>query len=256
MIVVLLCAGFATRMYPLTKDLPKPLLQVAGREVLDYLMEQIMGFPEIESIHVVTNARFFYRFAEWRDGWKGEAERRGIPLHLHNDGATDNDNRLGAVADLAFVLRSVGGDKGALVAAGDNIFRFSLKPIWERFLEGDKNYLIAVPETDPNRLRRTGVLKLGMDDRVVEFHEKPVEPPSSWACPAAYFLKPSALSRVHEYLASPDARDAPGYFISYLVTKEPVYAIRVRGRTMDIGTIESYEEANAILSCEPVILAD
>jgi len=256
MIAILLCAGFATRMYPLTKNLPKPLLQVAGRPALDYLMGQIMEFPEIESVHLVTNARFFNRFVEWKDKWQRETKQRGISLHLHNDGTTDNDNRLGAVADLAFVLHSIGADAGAIVAAGDNIFRFLLKPIWQRFLESDRNYLIAIPETDPNRLRRTGVLELGTDDRVLRFHEKPKDPPSSWVCPAIYFLQPSALHLVDEYLDHPDAQDAPGYFISYLVTKEPVYAIKVWGKAMDIGTIESYGEANAILSREPVILAD
>lgn len=254
MIAILLCAGFATRMYPLTKNFPKPLLPVAGRPVLDYLMEQIIGLPKIKSIHVVTNARFFDHFVEWRGKWLPDMEGRGITLHIHNDGSTNNDNRLGAVADLAFVLHSIQVTSGALVAAGDNISRFSLKPIWQKFLDGDKNYLLALHENDTNRIKRTGVLELGPDDRVVRFHEKPKDPPSSWTCPAIYFLRPSALRRVDDYLALPDAQDAPGYFISYLVAKEPVYAIRIMGKSIDIGTIESYEEANAILSREPVVL--
>jgi glucose-1-phosphate thymidylyltransferase len=243
-------------MYPLTKNFPKPLLQVAGRPVLDYLMDQIIGLPQMESIHVVTNARFFAHFDEWRYKWQRETEQRGITLHLYNDGSTDNENRLGAVADLAFVLHSLETLKGALVAAGDNIFRFSLRPYWQKFLDNNKNYLLAIPETDPSRLWRTGILELSLDDRVLQFHEKPKNPPSFWTCPAVYFLQPFALLRVDEYLSQPDAQDAPGYFISYLVTHEPVYAIKVKGKTWDIGSIESYEEANVILSREPVILPE
>jgi glucose-1-phosphate thymidylyltransferase len=256
MIAILLCAGFATRMYPLTKNFPKQLLPVAGRPALDYLMEQISGLPRMEAINLVTNARFVEHFAQWKNKWQTDIKRHGISLRICNDGATDNDNRLGAVADLALVLNSLTVVDGALVAAGDNIFRFSLNPLWQKFLDNDKNYIVAIPEDDPNRLRSTGVIELGRDNRVLKFYEKPASPPSLWLCPALYFLKPSALRLVDEYLRIPDAQDAPGYFVSYLVDREPVYAIRVNSKAMDIGTIESYEEANAALNDEPVILAD
>jgi glucose-1-phosphate thymidylyltransferase len=256
MIAILLCAGFATRMYPLTKNFAKPLLPVAGRPALDYLMEQILELPRMESIHLVTNARFFDHFVEWWEKWQREIKGRGISLNLYNDGTTDNDNRLGAVVDLAFVLHSIEVTTGALIAAGDNIFRFSLKPLWQKVLENDKNYVVAIPESDPNKLRRTGVIELGSDDRVLKFHEKPENPPSPWVCPALYFLQPSALPLVDEYLGQPNAQDAPGHFISYLVNREPVYAIKVNSKATDIGTIESYEEANAVLLREPVILPD
>ena len=254
MIAILLCAGFATRMYPLTKNFPKALLPVAGRPALDYLLEQILELPGMKSISLVTNARFLQHFVEWGNKWQKEIKGRGIYLRVYNDGTTDNDNRLGAVADLALVLTSIKVTNRVLVAAGDNIFRFSLKPLWQKFLENDKNYVVAIPESDPERLRRTGVVELGSDDRVLNFHEKPENPPSPWVCPALYFLQPSALRLVDEYLGQPNAQDAPGNFISYLVTREPVYAIRVNSKAMDIGTIESYEEANALLLEEPVIL--
>ena len=255
MIAILLCAGFATRMYPLTKNFPKALLPVAGRPALDYLVEQILELPGMKSISLVTNARFLAHFIEWRNKWQREIKARGISLRIYNDGTTDNDNRLGAVADLALVLNSIKVADGVLVAAGDNIFRFSLKPLWQKFLENDKNYVVAIPESDPNRLRLTGVIELGSDGRVLKFHEKPENPPSLWVCPALYFLKPPALLLVDEYLSQPNAQDAPGYFISYLVNREPVHAIRVNSKAMDIGTIESYEEANALLLKEPVILS-
>ncbi len=256
MIAILLCAGFATRMYPLTKNFPKPLLSVAGRPAIDYLIEQILELPGMMSIHLVTNAKFFEHFIDWQDEWQGKIEESGISLELYNDGTTDNDNRLGAVADLALVLNSLQAKSDALVAAGDNIFRFSLKAIWRKVLGSDENYVVALPESDTNKLRRSGVLELGSDDRVVRFHEKPDIPPSSWVCPALYFLKISALERVNDYLALPEAQDAPGYFISYLVSREPVYAIRTTSKVVDIGTIESYEEANKSLLDEPVILTD
>ncbi|HEX3036084.1 MAG TPA: nucleotidyltransferase family protein [Thermodesulfobacteriota bacterium] len=256
MITIILCAGFGTRMYPITKGIPKPLLQVGGRPALNYLMDQIIELRQIESIHIVTNALFYEHFDEWQHKWQRKIKGRDISLHLHNDGSTDNENRVGAITDLALVLHSLETITGTLVAAGDNIFRFSLKPLWERFLEADKNYVLALPEPDLQKLKRTGILELGSDDRVLRLQEKPSDPPSSWICPPLYFLQPSALIRVDEYLAQSDVNDAPGHFISYLVAQEPVYAIRVEGKRLDIGSFESYEEANLMLLRETVILPD
>lgn len=256
MIAIILCAGFGTRMYPITKDFPKALLQVGGRPALNYLMDQIIELPQLESIHIVTNARFYGYFDEWQQKWRGKMKGRNMSLHLHNDGSTDNDNRLGAIADLALVLRSLKTVTGALVAGGDNVFRFSLKPLWQRFLDTDKNYVLALPETDPQKLKRSGILELGSDDQVLRLHEKPSDPPSTWVCPPLYFLQPSALHRVEEYVAQSGSNDAPGHFISYLVAQEPVYAIRVKGKRLDIGSFESYEGANLILLREPVIVPE
>lgn len=256
MMAIILCAGFGIRLYPITKDFPKTLLQVGGRPVLNYLMDQIMELPQMESVHVVTNARFYAYFDEWRHKWQGKMEGGDVLLHLHSDGSTDDENRLGATADLALVLRSLKTVTGALVAGGDNVFRFSLKPLWQRFLDADRNYVLALPETDSRKLRSSGVLEILPDSRILRLHEKPSDPPSTWICPPLYFLRPSALHRVDEYITQSGSNDAPGHFISYLVTQEPVYAIKVEGKRLDVGSFESYEEANLILLREPVIVPE
>jgi len=254
MIAILLCAGFATRMYPLTRNFPKPLLKVGGKPVLDYLMDQLLVLPQMESIHVVTNGLFYKNFLEWKSGWKKVSREYDIDIHLYNDGATVNENRLGAVKDLALTVKSLKTIAPAIVAAGDNVFRFSLKPVAQRFIKTGKNIVIALEEIDEVNKEQKGVLEVGPDNRVLRFYEEPIEASSHWACPPVYFLKPSALDYIEEYAARPDAGDSPGYFIEYLVGKEPVYAIKVNGSRLDIGTIESYEAARKILTSEPLIL--
>ncbi|MDQ7054768.1 MAG: nucleotidyltransferase family protein [candidate division KSB1 bacterium] len=251
---ILLCAGFATRMYPLTRDFPKPLLPVAGRPVLDYLLDQLLNLPGLLEIALVTNARFYGHF----EAWLGEREPRlrqaGMDMRLFNDGATANDNRLGAVGDLAFVLERLSDVQPTLVAAGDNIFRFSLQSAWERFRREKQNVILALPEDDPAKLRKTAVLELAENDRVLKLHEKPEQPTSHWMAPALYLLQPEALRLVPHYLQQSDAGDAPGYFIAYLVKKQPVYAMRVFGSRLDIGSPESYRHANVLLRSQPVIV--
>lgn len=251
---ILLCAGFATRMYPLTENFPKPLLEVAGKPVLDYLMDQLVELSYLQDIHIVTNARFFSHFEKWRQSWLPRLIEKSISLDIHNDGSTDNENRLGAVADLGFVLNKLAQLKPALVAAGDNIFRFSLLPICERFASKNENYIVALPETNLEKLQRTGVLEIDEYDMVKKLHEKPLNPPSNWTCPAVYFLQSQALERVADYLAQPDAKDAPGNFIAYLASQEKIYAAKVDGLRFDIGSMESFYQANEILQGEPVIL--
>ncbi|MCP4686770.1 MAG: nucleotidyltransferase family protein [Desulfobacterales bacterium] len=256
MIAIFLCAGFATRMHPLTKDFPKPLLPVAGKPVLDYLMEQVIDLPRLRGIHLVSNARFFAHFERWGKTWAPRTEKKNISIHIYNDGATSNENRLGASGDLRFVFQRISDPfEGCLVSAGDNIFRFPLEPIWRRFLESGHHHIPALPETDPEKLRRTGVLVPGEDGRVLKLHEKPVNPPSTWTCPALYLLGPSARPRLDAFLQTSGDRDAPGHFMAYLCQKEAVYAYKLNASRLDIGNLASYREADRLLAVEPAVTA-
>lgn len=252
---ILLCAGFATRMYPLTRNFPKPLLEVAGKPVLDYLLDQLIELPGLSEIHLVSNARFVDHFARWRASWQPTLAKKHMTISIHNDGTTGNDNRLGAVADLDFVLQKLPDTQPTLITAGDNIFRFAIAPIWQKFVSEQKNCILALPEKRLDKLRRTGVLELGADDRVAKLHEKPIDPPSTWTAPALYFLQPAALQHVAAYLAQDDAEDAPGHFIAYLVEREPVFAAKIDGTRFDIGSMQSYRQADRTLSKEPVVVA-
>ncbi len=255
MIAILLCAGFATRMRPLTTDFPKPLLPVAGKPVIDYLMDQLIDLPGLHGIHVVTNARFYERFESWRKGWEPALDGKNIQLRVYNDGAASNANRLGASGDLRFVFQRLSAPfEGALISAGDNIFRFPLKPLWRRFLKSERHHILALPETDPERLRRTGVLALGMDNRVLKLYEKPEDPPSTRICPALYFLGPSARPRLDEFLETSADQNAPGHFIAFLCQREKVYAFKLASSRLDIGDLASYHEADRLLGGEPAVI--
>lgn len=243
MTAILLCAGFATRMHPLTKNFPKPLLDIGGRPALDYLVDRIAGLRDLDSIYVVSNKRFFPDFLSWGEKKDGQITERGISLHILSDGVENPQQRLGAVGDLGFVLSRIHKKTGAIVAAGDNIFRFSLDPYWEKFLDDRRSYVFAVRTDDREKIKRTGVLEMDSDNRVTAFHEKPEKPPSNLSCPAIYFLTPEALDLAAEYLIRPDAGDEIGLFISYLVQREKVYAFNDPGEVVDIGTIESYQHA-------------
>ncbi len=248
MIAVLLCAGYATRLYPLTRDFPKPLLPVADRPVLDYLMDPLTAMQCLSEIHLVTNARFIRHFQSWGDGWRSRLEAAGIGLRLHNDGSTENANRLGACADLKLALDRAAESEGILAAAGDNIFRFDLGPLWKAFRSGRHHRIVVLPETDNARLRKTGVPVFGRGDRVRAIAEKPEKPPSKWCCPPIYFLKPSVRSTLADFIQSGENTDAPGHFINYLCRRERVEAFRLDADRLDIGDQASYRRADQLMN--------
>ena len=247
MIAVILCAGFATRMYPLTENFPKPLLTVAGRPVLDYLMDQIVALPRVQAIHIVSNAKFFDHFCRWHSAREASGAMGALTVQIHNDGARDNKNRLGAAADLRFALNTIDRPGRVLVAAGDNIFRFSLIPLWEKFLRSRHHHIVALPEANRKKLQGTGVLELDKKDRVLRLHEKPKLPPSTWFCPPLYFFQSSLWSKIESFLQTPGNHDAPGHFIDYLCQQEPVDAFRLEATRLDIGSIDSYQAADRLL---------
>ncbi|MFZ0133267.1 MAG: sugar phosphate nucleotidyltransferase [Desulfobacterales bacterium] len=247
---VLLCAGFATRLYPLTRDFPKPLLPVGGRPLLDYLMDQIAGLPGIDEIHIVTNAKFSIRFNRWSQEWLSQLSARNIVLKILDDGATKAENRLGACTDLRLAFRQSGRADGYLVSAGDNKYLFKIADPWKRFLQGHGHCLIALAEKDPDILQKTGVPVFGENDRVAALLEKPADPPRGWFCPPLYFLRPSAREVLEEFLTLAGPVDAPGHFIDYLCRKEPVTAIRLDEKRLDIGSPESYRRADRMLAAE------
>jgi len=241
---VILCAGFATRMYPLTRNFPKPLLPVAGRPVLDYLLDQVAECAGISAVHLVSNGKFYDHFRRWRDDHLARGTYTPLSLEIHNDGAVDNDGRLGASADLALALKMIGVPDKIMVSGGDNIYRFSLAPLWRTFLQGNEHRIVGLVEEEKEKLICSGVLEFGEDERVIRLHEKPEEPPSHWGCPPLYFFQPSVWDELEQFLASSANYDAPGHFVEYLCRKTSVLGFQLRERRLDIGSIETYEQAD------------
>lgn len=247
MIAILLCAGFATRMYPLTVDFPKPLLSVAEKPVIDYLIDQIVLLPEIESIHLVTNAKFFDHFVQWRQARLKHQGSDRIEYVLHDDGASTPENRLGACADLQLAFRRSSCSGPVLVSAADNIYLFNIGDLWKRFLAGKYHRIIALKEDNEEILKTSGVPIFGEEDRVERLVEKPFWPPSGWLCPPLYFFRNSARDVLDRFLESYDSVDAPGYFIDFLCRKEVVTAFKLDGWRLDIGSPDAYRKADRLL---------
>ena len=241
---ILLCAGYATRMYPLTFNFPKPLLPVAGKALLDYLMEQLLCLSGISGIHVVTNDRYFAHFQQWRNRWLSRLSG-SIQLRIHNDGTRQPRERLGAVADLKWFLDRAAPPGRLLVAAGDNIFDFDLAPLWHRWLEEDVHRVIALSEVRRERLKKTAVLRIDQRGRVKQLLEKPSRPISNLCCPPLYFLLPSAADEMVNYLNGGGNRDALGSWMDHLSQCQPVYAWKLMAGRWEIGSIDSYREAEA-----------
>jgi glucose-1-phosphate thymidylyltransferase len=235
---VVLAAGYATRLYPLTLNVAKPLLPVGGRPMLDHLLDRIREVGEIDAVHVVTNAKFAAAFAAW-----GASHPDVV---IHDDGTTSEDDRLGAIGDVAFVVDSARLDgEELLVVAGDNLFDFSLADYvaWWR----TKRVASAVALYDVGDLelaKRYGIVSLGADERVESFEEKPAEPRSTLAATATYLYHREHVPLVRHYLDEGNSPDQPGRFIAWLAQREYVYGYRFAGDWRDIGDAEQLLEAD------------
>jgi glucose-1-phosphate thymidylyltransferase len=224
---LVLAAGYATRLRPLTDTRAKELLPVGGRPIIDWILDGIAEIDEVDSVHVVTNARKAPWFEEWA---------KGRDVVLHDDGTTSNDDRLGAIGDLAFVLDQVGGAHDWLVIAGDNLFEFSLAEFASYWRGKGAASAVAVRDVRSKELAsRYGIVSLADDDRLVDFVEKPADPPSTLAATATYIFQRAHLALVAPYLAEGNSADQPGRFVGWLQAREPVYAWTFDDAWYDIG---------------------
>jgi glucose-1-phosphate thymidylyltransferase len=237
---VVLAAGYATRLRPLTNRVAKPLLPLAGRPMLDYLADKIDEVADVEAIHVVTNSRFAPDFEAWASSRSGR-----LPVRVHDDGTSSNADRLGAIGDLRFVIEQAGlADEDLLVIAGDNLFDFSLEE-YVRFWRSRGGSAIGVHDVgDLGLARQYGVVELDDADRVVSLVEKPERPASTLASIAAYLFSAEHVALVQQYLAEGNAPDQPGRFIVWLYPRVPVHGYRFEGDWLDIGDRSQLLEAD------------
>jgi len=239
---VVLAAGYATRLYPLTLTVAKPLLTVGGRPMADHILDRIGEVDEIDAVHVVTNRKFADSFQRWADARGPE----GPPVTVHDDGTTSEDDRLGAVGDIAFVVARAGlAGEDLLVVAGDNLFDFSLAAYvgWWRG-KGEASAVALHDVGDVALVRRYGVVALGPDERIESFEEKPAEPRSTLAATAAYLFAEAHVGLVARYLAEGNSPDQPGRFVAWLVPRVPVYGYTFAGDWRDIGDAEQLLDAD------------
>lgn len=238
--LILLAAGYGTRLGALGAARPKALLPVGGRPVLDHLVEGLAPLDGVARAHLVTNHRFADRLRGWADGaalpW---------PVEVLDDGTERPEERMGALGDLRLALERAPGSGPALVAATDNLFSFSPAGILRRARERpDADAVVTVlPEDREERLRRSGVPEVDGGGWVVRFHEKPDEPPADLLAPPLYLFRPGALTALERYLDEGGEVDAPGHFLAWLVGRARVAAWRAPGRRWEVGTPASYRRA-------------
>ena len=233
---LVLAAGYATRLRPLTDTWAKELLPVGGRPILDAIVERIGEVAEVDEIHIVTNARKAPAFMRWAGGRQ---------VRVHDDGTTSNDDRLGAIGDMRFVVEQAAVDDDLLVIAGDNLFEFSLAQFVDFWHGKGSASAIAVRDVGSRELaRRYGVVELAADDRVLDFVEKPNDPPSTLAATATYLFHRDHVPLIETYLAEGNAPDQPGRFVAWLHRREPVFGWRFAGEWFDIGDLEQLLQAD------------
>lgn len=235
---ILLAAGYATRLYPITKNYPKPLLKINNVSIIDRLCEDIKKCKQIDEIIVVSNHKFIKDFNDWSDKQKNLYD---IRISVLDDGSTDNDNRLGAVKDIAYAIKECNIRDDIIVMAGDNVLDFSMSGFIEYYNKYKTSCVMCYYEPSVDKLKKTGVICIEDDGKIINMQEKPEKPGSNWAVPPFYIYPSGVLECICESVDKEGIKtDAPGEFIEWFCKEHVVYAYKMPGNRYDIGDIESY----------------
>lgn len=241
---IILAGGYATRLYPLTLSIPKPLLKItAARAVIDFIVEDLEKSGLVDEIIVVTNSKFFKDFCRW-----AKRVRRKIRLVVLDDGTHSNEDRLGAVGDIAFAVHKKKIRSDLLVIGGDNLFEKG----FGGFLTyaGDRRPCTSLGLFDignKTEATRFGVVALDRTGRIISFEEKPLRPKSTLVATCLYYFPSETLKLLKRYMADEAlSKDASGNYIRWLAMHGPVYGFALKkGHWVDIGHLDSYKEVVA-----------
>ena len=232
---LILAAGYATRLYPLTENFPKPLLDVNGKTILDWLIDDIDTLGAVDEYVVISNHKFAHHFEEW-------AKSKKQKITVVDDGTSTNETRLGAVCDIQFAIEKLSLDDDMLVIAGDNVLDFSLTRFIEYAQRKGTSSIMRYYEPETRKLVKSGVVTIDENDLVLDMAEKSPNPATNWCCPPFYFYSKADARLVKEGIASGCGTDAPGSYIAWLCKKSKVHAMEMHGKRYDIGNLESYEQ--------------
>ena len=236
---IILAAGYATRLHPLTKEKPKPLLDVAGKPIIEHIIRKIEQINYIEKIYLVTNAKFEPHFRNWLENFSADK-----PIEIINDGTTSNDDRLGALGDIHFAIDKKNIDDDIIVIAGDNLFELSLVDVHNFFRKRKSNLIVLHDVKDLDLARQYGIVEVDSSNLVVNFVEKPISPNSTLASTGIYLFPKKTIELIKKYIAQGNSPDKTGNFIEWLHKREKVYSYITEKRWYDIGSAEQLEKAN------------
>ena len=232
---LILAAGYATRLYPLTENFPKPLLQVGEKTILDWLVDDIDTAGLVDEYVVISNHKYAHHFESW-------AKTKAMKVTVVDDGTSSNETRLGAVKDIQFAVDTLGLDDEMLVIAGDNVLDFSLTRFLRYAKEKGTSCIMRYFEGSQQKLVKCGVVQVDENDRILGMEEKPAQPKSNWCCPPFYYYTREDAKLVAKGIEAGCGTDAPGSYIAWLCTQTPVYAMEMPGKRFDVGNLESYNK--------------
>ncbi|HEV7928436.1 MAG TPA: nucleotidyltransferase family protein [Verrucomicrobiae bacterium] len=244
--VLILAAGYATRLYPLTLTQPKPLLPVAGKPMIEYVLDNIAPIGGIDRVYVVTNEKFAGHFQHWSDRYRSAQSK--LLFTIVNDHSTDDSNKLGAIGDMHLVLTREKVDDDLIVVAGDNLFSQSLEGFGEVCRQKKAPVLAVYDVGSLEEIKKYNSITLDAEGKITFFEEKPKAPTSTLTGIALYYYPRNVLPMIHQYIAEKNNPDQPGRLVQWLYQRTPVYTWRVPGIWFDIGSKESLEEANLIFA--------
>jgi glucose-1-phosphate thymidylyltransferase len=244
--VIILAAGYATRLYPLTLTQPKPLLPVAGKPMVEHVLDNLAPISGIDRVYVVTNAKFAGHFQKWSEQY--HATKSKFEFTVVNDGTTDDTNKLGAIGDINHVLKTQNVDDDLIVVAGDNLFSEKLGDFGKFCREKNAPVLALYDVGDLEQIKKYNSISTDAAGRITSFEEKPKHPTSTLIGIALYFYPKSTIPLIKQYLAEGNNPDQPGRLVQWLYPRTGVHTWRVPGTWFDIGSKETLEEANQIFA--------
>lgn len=239
---IILAAGYATRLYPLTLKMSKCLLKINNKPIIDYIVEEINKIPTIDTIYLITNGLFANDFYKWHKNTTSL-----IPIHIVDNNTMSEDEKLGAIGDINFCINSNNINEDTLIIAGDTFFNFSLKSFYDYFKTNNKDCVCVKEIYEKEKLKRFAVATLE-SNKIVNLIEKPQYPSSNTAVYAVYLYKKETIEMFKKYIEDGNNKDAPGFFLEWLYKIKDVLAYKINGECFDIGTLQSYEEVEALVT--------
>ncbi|MBN1544978.1 nucleotidyltransferase family protein [Candidatus Woesearchaeota archaeon] len=241
---IILAAGYATRLYPLTLDTPKPLLEVGKKRMVEHIIHKLEELDAVDEIHIVTNDKFCPHFVEWRRTFPSITN-----IFIHNDLTKTNEDRLGAIGDVHFVIEKAKIDDDVVIVGGDNLFDFSLLGMYSLFRSKKGPVNAARDLGDPAKLaRKFGTVQIDLNNRIISFEEKPEKPKSSLASTCVYMYTKKDIEELESHIKKVGMPDNTGDFVKHLMTVRDVFAYPFEEHWYDIGSHEQLEEARQIFS--------
>src|SRR3989339_1171782 len=236
---LILCAGYATRLYPLTLNQPKQLLPIAGRPMLDYTIDKLNEIDVVDEIYMVTNEKFFRTFEQWSKCVKTKKK-----MVVFNDGTSSDGAKLGAIGDMRFVVDEAKIDDDLLVLAGDNLFQLDLKKFINFFKIKGANSICLKDVGSKELIKKYSEVELDKEERVISFREKPVDPKTTLAAICIYLFQKNRIGLINKYLSEGNNPDQPGRYIQWLCKADKVYGYVFNDKWYDIGDLAQYKEAD------------